>query len=212
MHVDPGTLSRREGYQLLISAIVPRPIAFVSTADAAGRTNAAPFSYFTGLSSSPLSLLICAGRRREGVKDTQRNIVETGEFVVNVVVEDLMDAVVTAGADHAPGVSEIDLAGLRIAPGVKVGAPLLADSPVNLECRLMQVVDLAGSSIIAGEVVWIHVRDDLLVDASGAGGEKVIDVARLGPIGRLSGSSYARLGEVFDPAARRRGLRPPTGG
>src|SRR5438093_4066075 len=108
MQIDPATLSRRDGYHLMISAIVPRAIAFVSTRDPDGRTNAAPFSYFTGVSSAPPTLLICSSRRRDGLKDTHRNIVETREFVVNVVVEEIMDAVVIGGTDHPPEVSEIE--------------------------------------------------------------------------------------------------------
>ena len=196
MQIDPSTLSRRDGYHLMISAIVPRPIAFVSTRDPSGTTNAAPFSYFTGVSSSPPSLLICSGRRREGLKDTERNIIATGEFVVNVVVPEIMEAVVIGGTDHPPHVSEIDLAGLTTSPGVKVKAPRILESPVNLECRLSQVVEVAGSAIIIGEIVWIHVRDDLMIP--GGDGPGVIDAGRLRPIGRLSGDLYASLGEVFE--------------
>ncbi|HKY31218.1 MAG TPA: flavin reductase family protein [Candidatus Polarisedimenticolia bacterium] len=210
MQIDPAALSRRDGYFLMISAIVPRPIAFVTTAGAGGRTNAAPFSYFTGVSSSPPSLLICSARRRDGVKDTERNILETGEFVVNVVVEEILDAVMIGGADHPPEVSEIELAGLRTAAGARVKAPRLLDSPVNLECRLLERIDVAGSAVIAGEVVWIHVRDDVLVDSPHAS-VKVIDPARLRPIARLGGDLYARLGEIFE-RDRPGPVRRPTGG
>ena len=197
MQIDPTSLSRRDAYQFMISAIAPRAIAFVSTRDASGLTNAAPFSYFTGVSSSPPSLLICSGRRREGLKDTERNILATGEFVVNVVVEEIMPAVVLAGNDHPPHVSEIDLAGLKTAPGIKVKAPRLLDSPVNIECRLTQVVEVANAAIIVGEIVWIHVRDDLMVPAA-TGSPGVIDITKLKPVGRLGGDQYVRLGEVFE--------------
>jgi len=204
MQIDPATLSKRDGYFLMISAIVPRPIAFVTTADAKGRTNAAPFSYFTGVSASPPSLLICSGRRRGGMKDTQRNIVDTKQFIVNVVVDEIMDGVIIGGTDHPPGVSEIDLAGLKTAPGVKVKAPRLTESPVNLECRLMEVFEVGGSAIIVGEVVWMHVRDDLLVESPSTDQTPVIDAARLAPISRLGGSDYARLGEIFERSAPRK--------
>jgi len=200
MQIDPSALSRRDGYHLMVSAIVPRPIAFVSSTGASGRTNAAPFSYFTGVSSSPMSLLICSGRRKEGVKDTQRNIIETGEFVVNAVVEELMDAVVIGGTDHPADISEIELAGLRTAPGVKMRGPLLIDSPINMECKLTQAVEVAGSAILVGEIVWMHVRDDLLADAPAT--SPVIDASRLKPIARLGGDLYARLGEVFERRRR----------
>ena len=197
MHIDPATLSRRDGYFFMISAIVPRPIAFVTTRGRDGQTNAAPFSYFSGVSSSPPSLLICSGRRRDGVKDTERNIVETREFIVNVVVEEMMDAVVIAGTDHPPDISELDLAALATEPGAKVGAPRVLASPVNLECRLLQSIDVAGAAVIAGEVVWIHVRDDLLVPSPHTG-VPVIDPERLRPIARLGGDLYARLGPIFE--------------
>jgi flavin reductase (DIM6/NTAB) family NADH-FMN oxidoreductase RutF len=197
MQIDPGSLSRRDGYFLMISAIVPRPIAFVTTQGRDGRTNAAPFSYFTGVSSSPPSLLICSGRRRDGVKDTERNIQETGAFIVNVVVEEMMDAVIIAGTDHPPDVSEIDLADLEVVPGVKVPAPRVVISPVSLECRLLQSIDVAGAAVMAGEVVWMHVRDDLL-QRSPHCVTPVIDPARLRPIARLGGDLYARLGEIFE--------------
>jgi len=201
MQIDPATLSRRDGYHLMITAIVPRAIAFVSTTSALGRTNAAPFSYFTGVSSSPPTLLICSSRRRDGMKDTHRNIVETREFVVNVVVEEIMEAVVIGGTDHPPDVSEIELARLRTVPGVKVKGPLLLDSPVNLECRLSEVIEVAGTAIIVGEILWIHLRDDLVVEKPNPGGapaSKVIDVAKLRPIARLGGDDYAGLGQIFE--------------
>jgi flavin reductase (DIM6/NTAB) family NADH-FMN oxidoreductase RutF len=202
MQIDPSTLSRRDGYFFMISAIVPRPIAFVTTQGRDGRSNAAPFSYFTGVSSSPPSLLICSGRRRDGVKDTERNILETGEFMVNVVVEEMMPAVVIAGTDHPPDVSEIDLAGLDVAPGEKVKAPRVLASPVSLECRMLQSIDVAGAAVIAGEVVWIHVRDDLLQPSPHVA-IPVIDAAKLRPIARLGGDLYARLGEIFEVPRRR---------
>jgi flavin reductase (DIM6/NTAB) family NADH-FMN oxidoreductase RutF len=197
MQIDASTLSRRDGYFLMISAIVPRAIAFVTTINVKGLVNAAPFSFFTGVSAAPPSLLICSGRRRDVAKDTHRNILETGEFVVNVVVDEIMDGVVIGGGDHPPHVSEADLAGLETVPSVKVRPPRIAASPVNLECRLMQIVDAAGSAIIIGEVVCMHVRDDLLVDSPASPGTRVIDVARLRPIARLGDDDYARLGEIF---------------
>jgi flavin reductase (DIM6/NTAB) family NADH-FMN oxidoreductase RutF len=199
VQIDPAGLSRRDAYHFMISAIVPRAIAFVTTVSLQGRTNAAPFSYFTGVGSSPPSVLICAGRRREALKDTHRNIVETGEFVVNVVVEEIMDGVVIGGTDHPPDVSEIEMAGLATAPAVKVAPPLIAASPISLECRRTHIFEAAGSAIIVGEIVWVHVRDDVLA-AGAAPGAPVVDPDRLRPISRLGGDLYARLGEVFERA------------
>ncbi len=205
MQIDTTALSRRDGYFLMISAIVPRPIAFVTTLGDNGVVNAAPFSYFTGVSASPPSLLICSGRRRHAAKDTHRNIVETKEFVVNVVVEEIMDGVIIGGTDHPPDVSEIDLAGLRTEPSVKVRPPRIAASPVNMECRLLEVAEVAGSAIIVGEVVCMHVRDDLVVDSKVSPGSRIVDAAKLAPIARLADDDYARLGEVFTRSARSQG-------
>ena len=203
MQIDPATLSRRDGHFLMVSAIVPRPIALVTTMNNSGGTNAAPFSYFTVVSSLPLSLLICAGRRRgAAAKDTHQNIIDTKEFVVNVVVEEILAGVLIGGTDHPPGISEIEMAGLETAASVKVRSPRLTASPVNMECRLKQVVDIDGTAIIAGEVVWIHVRDDILMNPQEAGpaaGGPTFNVERLKPIARLGGDQYARLGEVFIP-------------
>jgi len=200
MQIDPAKLSHRDSYFLMISAIVPRPIAFVTTLGPSGIVNAAPFSYFTGVASSPPTLLICSGRRRDATtsKDTHRNIVENREFVVNVVVEEVMDGVVIGGTDHPPDVSEIALAGLQTAPSERVKPPRIAASPVNMECRLTQITEVAGTAIIVGEVVWMHVRDDLIVESRVSPGSKVIDAARLAPIARLGGDDYARLGEIFE--------------
>lgn len=199
MQIDPAGLSRRDAYHFMISAIVPRAIAFVTTVSAQGRTNAAPFSYFTGLGSAPPSLLICAGRRREALKDTHRNIVETGEFVVNVVVEEIMDGVVIGGTDHPPEVSEIEMAGLATSPAVKVAPPLIAASPINLECRRTHIFEAAGSAIIVGEIVWAHVHDEVLA-AEATPARPEVDPGRLRPIARLGGDLYAKMGEVFERA------------
>jgi flavin reductase (DIM6/NTAB) family NADH-FMN oxidoreductase RutF len=200
MQIDPAKLSHRDSYFLMISAIVPRPIAFVTTLGPNGIVNAAPFSYFTGVSSTPPCLLICSGRRRDATshKDTHRNIVENGEFVVNVVVEEIMDGVVIGGTDHPPDVSEIEVAGLATAFSERVKPPRIAASPVNMECRLKQVTEVAGTAIIVGEVVWMHVRDDLMIDSKVSPGSRVIDAARLRPIARLGDDDYARLGEIFE--------------
>jgi len=197
VQIDPALLSRRDAYHFLITSIVPRAIAFVTTVNETGGTNAAPFSYFTGVGSSPPSVLICAGRRRESLKDTHRNIERTGEFVVNVVVEEIMGGVVIGGTDHPPDVSEIELARLATSPAVKISPPLIAASPINLECRRSHIFEAAGSAIIVGEIVWAHVRDDVL-DPAATSNAPLVDIAKLRPIGRLGGDLYARLGEVFE--------------
>src|SRR5438093_12455328 len=136
MIVDPKTVTPGAMYRLMISVIVPRPIAFVSTADASGGTNAAPFSYFVPLASEPPLLGISINHRAGEPKDTLRNLRETGEFVVNVVSEELLEHIVHASGDWPPETSEIQLTGLTPVPSDLVRPPGIGESPVRMECRL----------------------------------------------------------------------------
>ncbi len=129
MIVDPSSLVERDAYRLMISAFVPRPIAFVSTRSRAGVDNCAPFSYSMGVSSSPMILAISVGERDGRPKDTGRNILDTREFVVNVVTEEIAWRMNQASGDYADGVSEFDEAGLTRGPSERVRAPRIAESP-----------------------------------------------------------------------------------
>src|SRR6516164_5632930 len=134
MQFDPAAISPRDAYRLMISCIIPRPIAFVTTLSRDGASNLAPFSFFNGVTSEPPVLSLCVGTKRDGAKkDTWRNIEETGEFVVNVVVPELMDAVIVGARELPHGVSELELAKLQTLPSVRVKPPRLEASPVNLE-------------------------------------------------------------------------------
>jgi len=192
MQIDPAGLEGRDLYRLMISVVVPRPIAWVSSLSAGGVLNAAPFSYFQALSSSPPTVMISVGRRRGGAaKDTRANIEATKEFVVNVVGEPSAARMVESSVDHPPEVSEFDAVGLEPAPSVKVKPPRIAESAVSLECRLDRVIEIGASGICIGEVVLFHVRDDVLAD------DRTVDPWKLRPVGRLGGSSYAPLREVL---------------
>jgi flavin reductase (DIM6/NTAB) family NADH-FMN oxidoreductase RutF len=194
MQLDPAGLAPRDAYQLLISVIVPRPIAFVSTVDVEGRTNLAPFSFWNGVTSHPPIVMVAVGRRKGIAKDTGRNIAATGEFVVNVVDEALAEAMNLASGDYPPGVSEFDVTGLTPAPCGKVRAPRVEESPVSLECTLERIIPVGppetGSDLVLGRVVLYHVRDDLYVDGR-------VDPARLHPVGRLGASGYCRVRDLF---------------
>lgn len=195
MLIDPADLKGPDAYRLMISVIVPRPIAWISTTDADGVLNAAPFSYFQALSSRPPMIMIAVGQRRGGtLKDTRANIEATGEFVVNVVSEDAAAAMVKCSVDHPPEVSEFDTAGLTPAPSVKVKPPRIAESKVAMECRLDRVLEIGSSGVCIGEVVLFHVSDDV------ANEDGTVDPVRLRPLGRMGGSSYAPLREVLDIA------------
>lgn len=193
MDVDPSQLKGRKAYGLVISALVPRPIAFVSTLGPSGVANCAPFSFFMGVSTNPPVIAISVSTRKGERKDTSRNILDTKEFVVNVVTEAIAERMNVASADYAPEVSEFDEAGLTAVPSARVKPPRIAESPVHFECRLLQVIEVGRSpnSLILGEVVHIHVADDVLADG-------LVDVHRLRPVGRLGGSQYCRVRDVFE--------------
>jgi len=192
MQIDPALLSPREAYQLLISCIIPRPIAFVSTLSREGVSNLAPFSFFNGVTSDPPILSLSISTKRDGSKkDTWRNIEETGEFVVNVVVPDLMDAVIIGARELPHNVSELDLAKLATLPSVKIRPPRIAGSPVQMECTLLRIVEVEETALILGRVVMFHARDEVV-----EGGR--VDPRRLTFVGRLGGDSYCRVSDLFD--------------
>jgi flavin reductase (DIM6/NTAB) family NADH-FMN oxidoreductase RutF/uncharacterized damage-inducible protein DinB len=193
MLIDPADLKGSDAYRLMISVIVPRPIAWTSTMSADGVLNAAPFSYFQALSSRPPMIMIAVGQRRGGtLKDTRANIEATGEFVVNVVSEDSAAAMVKCSIDHPPEVSEFDTVGLTPVASVKVKPPRIAESAVAMECRLDRVLEIGSSGICIGEVVLFHVDDDVLNE------DHTVDPLRLRPLGRMGGSSYLPLREVLE--------------
>lgn len=189
MDLDPKLLPKLDLYRLLISAVVPRPIAFVSTRGADGSTNLAPFSYFNAISSEPALIGIAISDRTGDPKDTLRNIRETQEFVVNVVNDAILDAMVQTAGEWPRGVSEFGPAKLTPAPSTRVAPPYVLESPLQLECRLHRELPLGNSIFLVGEVVFVRVRDDVMTDGR-------IDPAKLAPVGRLGGELYAPLGEV----------------
>lgn len=193
MKIPVAALSKQEAYRLITGAVVPRPIAWVSTRAADGSCNLAPFSYFMALTESPPTIAVSIGRRRGDKKDSLRNIEASGEFVVNVVAEELAEAMNRCSGEYAPEVDEFEVAGLTPAPCDLVDAPRVAQSPINMECRLVQTVPIGSpqvATLVIGEVVQFHVRDDLYR-------EGMIDQQRLRAIGRLAGNEYTRQGELF---------------
>jgi len=192
MQVDPSKLDPRDVYRLMISVVVPRPIAWVSTRSLSGTLNAAPFSYFQALGSKPPMVMIAVGRRRSGEpKDTRRNIEETGEFVVNLVGEKNGARMVRTSIDHPYGVSEFDEAGLTPVESEVVAPPRIGECGVAMECRLEESLELAGSGVLVGRILHFHL-DDALLDAGGR-----VDPGKLRPLGRLGGQNYATIGELL---------------
>lgn len=198
MEADPAGLPWRSVYKLLTGAIVPRPIAWVSTVDPAGAANLAPFSFFNAVSSRPPIVAFTASVRSTGLgqKDTLRNIRATGEFVVNIVTEPLAEAMNLTSTEFPPEVDEFQAAGLTADPSTAVTPPRVAESPIHFECRLHQIIEVGaepgGGALILGRVVHIHVDPSVLL------GEDKIDIGRLRPIGRLAGAGYCRTGDTFE--------------
>jgi flavin reductase (DIM6/NTAB) family NADH-FMN oxidoreductase RutF len=199
---DPAQESVQNIYKLMIGAIVPRPIAFVSSVDERGVRNLAPFSYFTAVSADPPVVLFCPSVRREDLqrglrahKDTLLNIIATREFVVNVVTEAIAEKMNATSAQVPPEVDEFDLTGLTALPSELVKPPRVAESPVQMECRLRQVIEVsdrpAGGSIVLGEVLRFHVGDDLVENFR-------IDPDKLAVLGRMGGRTYVRTRDRFD--------------
>ena len=196
MLVEPDGLDAKALYRLMISIVVPRPIAWTSTISADGVLNAAPFSYFQALSSKPPTVMISVGRRRGGAaKDTRSNIEATREFVVNLVSEGSGVRMVRTSVDYPPEVSEFAEAGLTPVPSTKVRPPRIGESAVSLECRLDRVLDVGTSGVCIGEVLAIHIRDDVLA------ADGTVDPWKLRPLARLGGTSYAPLREIVEITA-----------
>jgi flavin reductase (DIM6/NTAB) family NADH-FMN oxidoreductase RutF len=195
MELDPNVIGEVAAYKLLIGCVVPRPIAWVSTVDPAGVRNLAPFSFFMGVCGDPPTIAFSSGPRDGGGKDTARNVEASGEFVVNVVDDAHAEAMNASSGEYPPEVDEFTVAGLQAAPGVRVKAPRVATAPISLECRLAQIVRVGHGphSVVFGEIVYLHVRDDLYEAATGR-----IDVAALHPLGRLAGHMYSRTHDVFE--------------
>lgn len=192
--VDPSVVTAREGYQLLTSLVVPRPIGWISTWDADGSPNLAPFSYFAALSSAPLQVGISVGHRRTGPKDTLVNARARGAFCANVVTADLLEAMNATSVEVASDIDEFELAGLSISVSELIDAPFVSECPAVLECRLVKEVTLgeAPNTLVIGEVVAVRLDSSLpLVE-----GTMSVDPEALRPVGRLAGAAYAMPGEV----------------
>jgi flavin reductase (DIM6/NTAB) family NADH-FMN oxidoreductase RutF len=186
LELAAGDWPARELYLLLTGLVVPRPIAWVSTVAADGTRNVAPHSYFNLVSHDPPHV----GFSATGVRDTLTNVRASGEFVVNVVSADLVEPMNLTATDFPPQEDEFDWAGLAAAPAARVAAPRVAQARAHLECRLAQEVPVGSATLVIGEVVHVHVDPAVWRDGR-------VDPVLLDPVGRLAGTGYARLGEVF---------------
>jgi flavin reductase (DIM6/NTAB) family NADH-FMN oxidoreductase RutF len=202
--VNPPEHDYRDIYKLMVGAIVPRPIAFVSTISPDGVRNLAPFSFFTGISANPPVICFCPMiRGSDGSrKDTLRNIETVREFVVNVVSEEFAEQMNICSAEFPPEVDEFAMSGLTPIPSDLVKPPRVKESHINMECRLLQIVDVSvkplGGSIVLGEVLRFHIDDALFENFK-------IDPGKLHAIGRMGGPNYTRTTDRIEMP------RPKTG-
>ena len=190
MLFDFAKIPVSQAYKLVVSAVVPRPVAWVVSQDRDGVLNAAPYSFFNAFSDNPVVVAIgCGPKPDKGIKDTLSNIESTGEFVVNLVSAPLAEAMNVTAVDFDPSVNEIAEAGLTTAPSTHVKVPRIAESPVALECKIFQFVPVGHHTIVMGRVVALHVADDCVLDAE----KFYLDTPKMELVGRMHGRGwYAR--------------------
>jgi flavin reductase (DIM6/NTAB) family NADH-FMN oxidoreductase RutF len=195
IQLDPAAMAASDVYKILAGCIVPRPIGFISTMSRDGVRNAAPFSFFNAISHIPPMVCVSISRiyKTDSQKDTLANILETQEFVANIVDETIVKAQDLCSETYPPEADEISIAGLTGAAGTVVRAPYIAESPVNFECRLVEAKPLPGSpyTLVIGHVVHMHVRENL-ISANGR-----IDARQLRAVGRMTGNTYTRTDGLF---------------
>jgi flavin reductase (DIM6/NTAB) family NADH-FMN oxidoreductase RutF len=199
MEYAASDLTPHDRYKLLAGFVVPRPIAWVTTVGPTGVVNAAPFSFFNVVSEDPPLCIFSAGLGPDGhAKDTQANIQQSGEFVVNLTDEPLALAMHESSGDFPPEIGEPSHLGLRLAPSTKVAVPRLADAPWAMECKIWKTIDVSGRrQLIMGEGLHFHIRDELW-----DGGVMRLHMDRYHPVGRMFADRYCRTNDrmVFPPA------------
>lgn len=194
MYFDMQALSGEQRSKLLHSTIVPRPIAWISSVNATGRVNLAPFSFFNVMSGEPPILAVCIGSRRGVLKDTAQNIAASGEFVVNLVSAALARRMVITSIDFEPQIDESQEADLALCEARRVQVPRLLDSPASFECRVRQTVDIDGvRNLVIADVVAAHVMDAAVLDAE----RMHFDPAPMELIARMQNPGW--YGRIRDP-------------
>lgn len=197
MIIDPQASNPSDIYKMLTGIVVPRPIAFVSSLSPDGVRNLAPFSFFTVASGNPPVLCFCPLNRGKdaSLKDTVRNIEATKDFVVHAVSEEFAEKMNICSAEFGPEVDEFIESGLTPIPSDLVRPPRFREALIAMECKLIQLIHVSqkplGGSLVLGEVVRFHIRDDIFQNFR-------IDPDKLHPIGRMGGPTYSRITDRFD--------------
>lgn len=193
MRIDPSNLPPKDAYLLMTACLIPRPIGWASTISADGAVNLAPFSYFGGVSSSPMTVMLSVGRRGGRPKDTAANLLATREAVLHIVTRSLASAMVASSSEVAADVDEFDLAGLTQQPSECVAPPRVAEAAVAMEAVLRHHMEVGDGPVdmFLLEIVRLHLDDDVLVDGRP-------DPARLAAVGRLGGTGYCDTTQPFE--------------
>jgi len=181
-------LSQQTVSRLIFNLVVPRPIAWISTVSKKGVVNLAPFSFYNAITTKPPLLMVSIGKRKDGsLKDTSRNIRETGEFVVNLVSRELLEKMHLTGRDYPPEVSEAEELGIELSESQVVKPPRVKEAPAALECVVREIIPLGSTpmDVVIGEVVALHYDEKLLETSKGI-------------VGRLGGKRYCCVGEEID--------------
>lgn len=198
MKFEMKPMAPADRYRLLVNTVTPRPVAWVVSRNAQGLVNAAPYSFFNVLGSEPPICVLGIGQRAEGdPKDTARNIMETGEFTINLVREDDTRIMVDSAAEAPRDVSEIEALGIATRPASMVSPPLIATAPASLECRLWKPIETGGNfTIILGEILALHIGDEFL---TGPADRPRIDTEAMALVGRAFGAGgYIRNKDTFE--------------
>lgn len=198
MQFDFEKMPPPERYKLLLATVLPRPIAWITTRDAGGAVNAAPFSFFNVFGSDPATVGVGIGSKGPAEpKDTRANIRASEQFVVNLVPFALAQEMRVTSIAFPKGVEEPKEAELALAPSHRVGVPRIAQAPVSMECTFMQEIALGNFSLVLGRILIVHVKDEAVVDAA----RQHIDADKLDLIGRMEGGWYTRTRERFEMPA-----------
>jgi flavin reductase (DIM6/NTAB) family NADH-FMN oxidoreductase RutF len=200
MNIDPESISAGRMYRWMVGLITPRPIAWVSTQDDQGVCNLAPYSFFNGVGANPPTVMFCPANRSDGTpKDSHANVLRTGEFVVNIVTEDLADAMNKTSQELRPDEDEFEWAGLAKATSKIVKPPRVAVAAAAMECVLHSAITLGsgpgGSNLIIGRIVHLHVANQYIDEQYV--NEQVLDADRLHTVGRMGGADYCRTTDRF---------------
>jgi flavin reductase (DIM6/NTAB) family NADH-FMN oxidoreductase RutF len=193
--IDPASQPPLNSYKLLIGSVVPRPIGFISTISAEGLPNLAPFSFFNAVCGNPPVVCFSSGMR-EPPKDTLANVRATGEFVVNIVTEEIAEKMNLTSGEYPADVDEFAIAGLTAVASDLVKPPCVLESPVNMECKLLQIIDVStrvplGGSLVLGEVIRFHVDSAITQNFR-------VDAEKLRAIGRMGGNEYTHTRSRFE--------------